>query len=154
MDLPAIVLAQLPEIAPRDVVGVILTFLALAAFLGVMWLLVLAVVLRRMTVGRDRSQLEALRAAPLVLVLLIDAIDLGLDFLGAPLVWLIMSRSELRSLRGLSVAESLIPGTQLIPTMTISWLYARSRMAERQGRLDEEGAEAADKPVARDRPIG
>jgi len=117
------------EVAPHDIAGVIMTFLALVAFLGLLWVLLLALVLRRMTVDRDHAQLEALRAAPLPLVLLIDAIDLGLDFLGAPLVWLIMSRSELRALRGLSVLESLIPGTQLIPTMTISWLYARSRLA-------------------------
>lgn len=130
----------LPAIAPHDVVGVLLTFLALATFLGLLWVLLLALVLRRMTIDRDQTQLEALRAAPLPLVLLVDAIDLGLDFLGAPLVWLIMSRSELRSLRGLSVLESLIPGTQLIPSMTISWLYARSQRAGGPGigkRADE-----------------
>ena len=118
---------SLPAFTPNDVAGVLLTFFALATFLGLVWVLLLVFVLRRMTIDRDQTQLEALRAAPLPLVLLVDAIDLGLDFLGAPLVWLIMSRSELRSLRGLSVLESLIPGTQLIPTMTISWLYARSQ---------------------------
>jgi len=130
----------LADLTARDAVGIALTFLGLTVFLGLVWLLLLALVLRRMTVDRDHAELEALRTAPLPLVLLIDAIDLGLDFLGAPLVWLVMSRSELRALRGLSVLESLIPGTQLIPTMTISWLYARRRGAGSPASPEREAA--------------
>lgn len=119
----------LAQATPRDVAGVLATFVGLVVALGLLWAGLLGLVLYRMTAGRDAGQLAALRAAPLQLVLLLDAIDLGLDVLGAPLVWLVMSRSELRALRGLSVIETLIPGTQLLPAMTISWLYARTRRA-------------------------
>ncbi len=69
--------------------------------------------------------LTALRATPLAVVILLDLLDFSLDFLSAPLAWTILGYLGLQPLRGVSVVESLIPGTQFLPTMTAAWIIAR-----------------------------
>lgn len=95
--------------------------LALALLLGawVVWRV------RRINLPPDADTLTALRATPLSVVLLLDLLDFSLDFLSAPLAWIILGRLGLAPLRGVSVVESLIPGTQFIPTMTLVWIFAR-----------------------------
>ncbi len=68
---------------------------------------------------------EALRYTPLSVVLLLDALDFALDFLSAPIAWVILGRLGLGVLRGVAIIEDLIPFTQWIPTMTIAWILAR-----------------------------
>ena len=80
---------------------------------------------RRVNLPPDADTLTALRLTPLSVVILLDLLDLGLDFLGAPLAWVILTRLGLGPLRGVTLVESLIPGTQFIPTMTAAWLIAR-----------------------------
>jgi hypothetical protein len=58
-------------------------------------------------------------------VLLLDLLDLGLDIFSVPLTWPLLGRLGLAPLRGVAVLEGIIPGTQLIPTMTMAWLFAR-----------------------------
>lgn len=48
------------------------------------------------------------------MVLLLDLLDFSLDFLSAPIAWVILG------MRGVAVVEVLIPGTQFIPTMTLA----------------------------------
>ena len=74
--------------------------------------------------GRDF--LGTLRQVPITIPLALDLLDLALDFLGAPFGWLILSRLRLRGLRNIAVLEELIPGTQLIPLLTLSWLGVRA----------------------------
>jgi hypothetical protein len=62
---------------------------------------------------------------PLTLVVLLDLLDLSLDIFSAPVSWLILDRMGLSSLRNVSTIQGVIPGTQLIPVMTLSWLLAR-----------------------------
>ena len=50
---------------------------------------------------------------------------IGLDFLSAPFSWVLLGYLGLKPLRGVTVAESLIPGTQFLPTMTTAWVIAR-----------------------------
>jgi hypothetical protein len=83
------------------------------------------VTVRRINLPPDADVLTALRLTPLSVVVLLDLLDLSLDFLGAPVAWVILGRLGLGPLRGVTVIESLIPGTQLIPTMTIAWVLAR-----------------------------
>src|SRR5436309_13921139 len=80
---------------------------------------------RRINLPPDADTLTALRLTPLSVVILLDLLDLSLDFLGAPLAWLILTRLGLGPLRGVTLVESLIPGTQFIPTMTAAWPIAR-----------------------------
>ncbi len=81
--------------------------------------------IRRINLPPEAGALEALRLTPLSVVVLLDLLDLGLDFLSAPVGWIILTRLGLGPLRGVTVIESLIPGTQFIPTMTLAWVYAR-----------------------------
>jgi hypothetical protein len=52
-------------------------------------------------------------------------LDLSLDFLSAPFSWVLLGYLGLKPLRGVTVMESLIPGTQFLPTMTVAWIIAR-----------------------------
>jgi len=65
---------------------------------------------------------DALRATPFAVVVLLDLLDLSLDFFSAPFSWVILGRLGLQPLRTVTVIESIIPGTSLLPTMTIAWL--------------------------------
>ncbi len=67
----------------------------------------------------------ALRVTPLVVVVLLDLLDFLFDFLSAPVAWIILSRLGLQPLRGVTVVQQLLPGTQIIPVMTTTWFLAR-----------------------------
>jgi hypothetical protein len=100
---------------------IILIALIAATFLGVyVWRRV-----RRLRLPPDTTFLEAMRLTPFPVVLLMDLLDLGLDFFSAPISWVILSRLGLQQLRGASVVQALIPGTQAIPTMTVAWVLVR-----------------------------
>jgi hypothetical protein len=68
---------------------------------------------------------ETLLLTPFLVVLMIDLLDFALDFLAAPISWIILDRLGLKALRGVSLVESIIPFTQAIPTMTIAWIWVR-----------------------------
>jgi hypothetical protein len=98
-------------------VGLVLAVLALAwAFYR----------LRRLRIPEGADVFTTLRAVPLALVVGLDLLDFALDTLAAPLTWMVLSRFRLGALRKVATAEALIPGTQLLPTMTIAWLIARA----------------------------
>ena len=101
--------------------------LLLGIALGLAFLLMLWALwqVRRIKLPPNADFLTTLRATPLVVVLMLDLLDLSLDFLSAPIAWVVLSRLGLQGLRGVTVVESLIPGTQLIPTMTLAWIIAR-----------------------------
>lgn len=91
-------------------------------------LLLLLVVLRQVRqidIPPDAGFVETLLLTPFTVVLLIDLLDFSLDFLAAPIAWVILDRLGLRALRGVSTLEAAIPLTQGIPTMTLCWLGAR-----------------------------
>jgi hypothetical protein len=82
--------------------------------------------LKRVRIPPGADFFTALRHVPFSLVLILDLLDFGLDFLGAPVSWIILSHFGLESLRGVAVVEGLIPGTQFIPTLTGAWLLAKA----------------------------
>ena len=104
---------------------------ALACVAGTALLLVLVVGayvftrIKRINLPPDADTLTALRMTPLSVVILLDLLDLGLDIFAAPFAWIILTKLGLGPLRGVTVAESLIPGTGAIPTMTAAWVLAR-----------------------------
>ncbi len=100
----------------------ILVILALAA-------VVLALAfqrLRRIRVPPDADFFTTIRAVPLALVVGLDLLDLGLDFLSTPVVWYLLNRLKLGALRNVASFEALLPFTGPIPTMTLAWLAARA----------------------------
>lgn len=81
--------------------------------------------LRRLNVPAGAGFGETLVYTPFLLVLFIDLMDLGLDVLAAPFTWVILDRLGLKALRNVSTLEALIPFTQPIPTLTLSWIWVR-----------------------------
>lgn len=81
--------------------------------------------LRRIHVPPGASFGETLLYTPLSLVIFIDLLDWGLDILAAPIAWVVLDRLGLRALRNVSAVEALIPFTQFIPTLTLSWVWVR-----------------------------
>jgi hypothetical protein len=114
------------NIPPEWLYGLALFFgititLAVLVFLWVIWRV------KRINIPADADFFTTLRATPFSVVLLLDLLDLAFDFLSAPIAWALLSWLGLKSLRNISVAESVIPGTQFLPTMTVAWVIARFR---------------------------
>lgn len=107
-------------------VGLILGAMMLSGLLLGTLLLALAVrQVRRIDIPPDAGLADTLHLTPFLIVLAIDLLDFGLDFLAAPVSWVILDRLGLKALRGISVVEALIPVTQFIPTLTLAWLAVR-----------------------------
>lgn len=107
-------------------IGLILLGLIGIGVLLVAFLFVLALrQVRNLDIPQDATFAETLHYTPFIVVLMVDILDLSLDFLAAPVAWVLLDRLGLKALRGVSVLETLIPGTQLIPTMTLAWIGVR-----------------------------
>ncbi len=97
--------------------------IALALALLLAWLVFRQV--KKINVPAGANFAVTLRHTPFVVVLLIDLLDFALDFLSAPVAWVILDRLGLRALRAVSVIGAAIPFTQPIPLMTVCWLVVR-----------------------------
>ena len=81
--------------------------------------------MRRIRLPQNLSFVEALRLTPLPVVILLDLLDLVFDIFAAPISWVLLGWLGLSPLRSVTMAEAVVPGTQLIPTMTVAWLAVR-----------------------------
>ena len=106
-------------------------FLYLLAFAGI-WLLLATILgiwiwrsVTRLRLPDDVTFIEAMRLTPFRVVLFLDLLDFGLDFFSAPISWMMLSRLGLSKLRGATILEAFIPGTQAIPTMSLAWILVR-----------------------------
>ena len=112
-----------------ETIRTFLTYLGMAMFisllLGLLLLVWVAWQVRRIDVPDGADFAETLRYTPFTVVLMIDLLDFALDFLGAPVAWVILDRLGLKALRGVATVEALLPFTQLIPTMTLAWIGVR-----------------------------
>ncbi len=101
--------------------GVFVTGLVLSTVLlvWVLWRI------KRVHLPAGADFFSTLRATPLVVAILLDVLDMTLDLFATPLIWVVLGRLGLQSLRTVTVVEAFIPGTQFIPLMTLSWLAAR-----------------------------
>lgn len=104
---------------------VIISLLVIAVVLGGLLLALVYRSLRRINVPPDADFFTTVRAVPLGLVVALDLLDFGLDFLATPIVWMILSRFRLQALRNVAAVEALIPFTQPVPTLTLAWFAAR-----------------------------
>jgi hypothetical protein len=112
-------------IDPGKVIGILLIIIGVSLILALILLVYIFWRIRRINLPPGADFFTALRHTPLSVVIMLDLLDLSLDFLSAPFAWVILGRLGLQPLRAVSVIESLIPGTQALPTMTISWIVAR-----------------------------
>ena len=81
--------------------------------------------LKHLDIPPDADLAQTLRLVPLFLVLAIDLLDLTLDFLAFPIVWVMLDRMGLTALRNVSAVEAVIPFTQPLPTLTLAWIGVR-----------------------------
>lgn len=81
--------------------------------------------LRRIRLPANADFFTTVRAVPLSLMVGLDLLDLALDSFSAPIIWVILNRYGLQSLRNVASFEALIPITGPIPTLTLSWIAAR-----------------------------
>lgn len=106
----------------------VLVFLGVMSVALVVALILLAIIIiqvRRIHVPTGAGFAETLLYTPFLVVLFLDVLDLALDFLSAPIAWIVLDRLGLKGLRGFATVESLVPFTQVIPTMTLSWIAVR-----------------------------
>ena len=78
--------------------------------------------LRRLRLPSDADFMTCLRTVPISVVIILDLLDFSLDFFSVPIAWVILGKLGLQGLRGVTVLEELIPGTQLLPAMTLTWI--------------------------------
>ena len=103
----------------------LLTLMGVALILALLLLLIVWRQVKRIDIPPDATFGETLLLTPFLVVLMIDLLDFALDFLAAPISWILLDRLGLKALRGVSVVETLIPFTQAIPTMMIAWIWVR-----------------------------
>lgn len=115
----------------RNLGLVLLTVTVVAGALALLLLVIIAVQIRRIHVPPGADFAETLLYTPLLVALFLDLLDLSLDFLAAPIAWVILDRIGLRALRGVAAIEAFIPFTQFIPTMTLAWFGVRLLGRER-----------------------
>lgn len=113
------------DIDLRDVGIVLLVIMVVSVTLGAIILAVAWRKLKNLDIPQGIGFAETLHYTPFLVVLAIDLLDLGLDFLAAPVSWVILDRLGLKALRGVSAVEAFIPGTQFIPTLTACWIGVR-----------------------------
>ncbi len=113
---------------PIDLTNLLYTLLwVLGGVLVVAMLLLLWAIwsVRHINLPPNADFFTTLRATPFIVVLVLDLLDFSLDFLSAPIAWVFLSYLGLAPLRVVTTVETLIPGTQFLPTMTTAWIVAR-----------------------------
>jgi hypothetical protein len=145
-----------------------------AALVGAIALLILAArQVAEIDIPPEADFFETLQHIPITVPLALDLLDMAFDIFSAPVSWIILELLGLQALQLVTVFEGLIPGTQLIPTMSAAWVIARMmpdrsgksdlrtalndyQLAERQSRLDQiqnRSASIADKYRGRALPL-
>jgi hypothetical protein len=103
----------------------LLGLMAICLGVALVGLALIARRVRRLRVPPDADFFTTMRHVPLLLVLLLDLLDFGLDVFSAPVSWIMLDRMGLPNLRNKAVVEALIPVTGVIPTFTLAWFMAR-----------------------------
>jgi len=119
----------------RTVSVLLLASMAATLIVALSLLLLSIKKIRRLQIPPDATFSETLSYTPFLLVVAIDLLDLGLDILAAPLSWAILDWLNLKALRGVASVEALIPGTQIIPTLTLCWLAVRFLGVDNKNKL-------------------
>lgn len=109
----------------RNIGLILLAVFLVSLLLGAFFLALAVVQLRKIKIPPGTGFADTLHLTPFLVVIAVDLLDLSLDLLAAPAAWIILDRLGLKALRGLATVEALIPGTQLIPTLTICWFAVR-----------------------------
>lgn len=109
----------------RDI-AIIFGICAAASLIGAIVLLVIAArQIAEIELPENADFFETLQAVPITVPIALDLLDGAFDIFAAPIAWVILELLGLQALQLVTAFEGLIPGTQLIPTMTAAWVIAR-----------------------------
>lgn len=125
-------MSELPALDWQSITYVILIVIGLGLVFSLILLVWVVKRVRRIQLPVNADALTTLRATPLSIVILLDLLDLSLDFLSAPFSWVLLGYLGLKPLRAVTTVEAVIPGTQFLPTMTAAWIIARLTDPNRQ----------------------
>ncbi|HOA25122.1 MAG TPA: hypothetical protein PK801_11095 [Aggregatilineales bacterium] len=112
-----------------------------AALLGAIALLITAArQIRDIDIPEDADFFETLQHVPITVPLALDLLDMAFDVFSAPISWVVLEMLGLQALQLITVLEGFIPGTQVIPTLTIAWglsrIMGKRRTPARQALYD------------------
>ncbi|HEV7785199.1 MAG TPA: hypothetical protein VGQ28_07675 [Thermoanaerobaculia bacterium] len=82
--------------------------------------------LRNIRLPPNPDFFTTVRAVPLSLMVGLDLLDLALDSFSSPIIWFLLRRANLESLRRVATVEAILPFMGPVPTLTIAWLAARA----------------------------
>jgi hypothetical protein len=113
-----------------DIAAGLVGFVIIAAIVGLVGGTLLLIVafrqVRHLDIPEEADFFETLRLVPITVPLALDLLDLAFDaFLAGPLAWIILEAMGLKALQLVSSVEGFLPGTSLLPTLTLSWIVAR-----------------------------
>ena len=109
----------------RSILTILLIAMGVSVVLACIGLAVLARSIRRLRIPPDADFFTTMRYIPLLLAIMLDLLDFGLDIFSAPIIWIALDRMGLYNLRNKATIEALIPITNVIPTFTVCWFAAR-----------------------------
>ncbi len=116
---------DLNNIPLRDAL-IVLALIGGALVAAAVALLVLAArQIQQLEIPENADFFETLQAIPITVPIALDLLDAVFDVFSAPISWVILELLGLGQLKVITLVEGLIPGTQLIPTMTLAWVVAR-----------------------------
>ena len=104
------------------IIGAVMAIALVITLALVVWIVLR---IRRIDLPPGADFLTALRTTPLIVVIVLDLLDFSLDIFSTPITWAVLTYLRLAPLRLVAVVKDLIPATNFIPLMTLSWLYAR-----------------------------
>ena len=102
-----------------------LGFFGTGILLSIILIIVVVWRVRKIEIPAGADFFEALRYTPLIIPITLDVLDFAFDFLSAPIGFTLLTFLGLNPLRGVAAIEAVIPGTQLIPLMTVAWIFVR-----------------------------
>ncbi len=108
-----------PLITILLIISAIALVLSIALIVWLLWRI------KRINLPPGADVMDALRASPLSVVIVLDLLDLALDIFSAPFTWILLTRLGLAPLRLVAVIKDLIPFSAWLPLMTLSWIGVR-----------------------------
>lgn len=121
----------LVNLEPRDILIILAGLFLVSITLSLILAALVVWRIKKIHLPPDADPITALRMTPLPVVIVLDMLDLSMDFLSAPVAWSILTYLGLRPLRLAAAVIGLIPGTQFLPMMTIAWFFARLGLRQR-----------------------
>jgi len=109
----------------NTIIWIFVAVIAIAILITLTLVVWIVLRIRRINLPPNADFLIALRATPLIVVIVLDLLDFSMDIFSAPITWVLLSYLRLAPLRTVAVVKDLIPVTNFIPLMSLAWLYAR-----------------------------